>query len=492
MDFSDDELKGLIAGDGGAFDPGEIIGNNFEVLEFIKEGADAEVYRVRNLTDGQEYAAKVPKDANAYGQFEHEIELYNILSRRHRSEHLVRVHPSIDHHGCPVFIMEYLHGHTLAERIQSGKALRPREIVKIIKDILSGLSELHRSGIIHCDVNPNNVMITQHGAVLFDLSAGVLSEKVGGRTPRRGTKGYMPPDEYLSYAWDVYSVGVIYYQLMLGDYPAWTRPVGVQDETTKSLTIPEKFGRYLGARPIVEKALQLDPDKRYRNATQMLAQMRNPVHSQRLFEGMNIFKRRHPLSFCVLGFVLVIVVLAGVGGYLWSTGRAEKLRDTYSLNLTHQDHALGWCFLSSEAWDLHKQIQTQQSAMDSQDGAIVAIDEVLLRLKDDGSKQYTLTLEFSSLASGRSEAVEFPLEWSEVQGGYCLDLKDARVVKGITPKTRVLIKLKRHRRLWLDKEYAAPERAFQRLQPTPNGWVSWEDDGTSFSLRVGGSYLSAN
>ncbi|MDP0496337.1 MAG: serine/threonine-protein kinase [Verrucomicrobiota bacterium JB024] len=492
MDFSDDELKGLIEGEGGAFDPGEVIGNNYEVLEFVKEGADAEVYRVRNLTDGQEYAAKVPKNANAYGQFEHEIELYNILSKHKTSEHLARIHPSIDHHGCPVFIMEFLHGHTLAEEVKSGKALRPRYIVRIIKDILSGLAELHRAGIIHCDVNPNNIMLTRHGAVLFDLSAGVLYDKVDTRTPRRGTKGYMPPDEHLSYAWDIYSVGVIYYQLLLGDYPAWTRPIGGVNETTKSLSIPEKFGRYLGARPIVEKALRLDPEQRYRDAQQMLAQMRNPVHSQRLFAGMNIFKRRHPLSFYVLAGLSTVVIAVVLIGSRWSAERTEDLRQTYSLNLSELDHGLAGCFLSWEAWGLKKEIQVQQSALDSPEGAIVKIDEVLLRLDDDGKNEYTLTLEFTSLANGEAESVEFPLEWSEAKGGYCLNQKHAKVVKGVTSRTRVLIKLKRHRSIVWDKKYSTPGRLFQELQPAPDGWMHLEDDGMTFRLRIGGAYLSSH
>lgn len=152
--------------------------------------------------------------------------------------------------------MEYIQGISLAQFIKE-RALTPQKALEIVLEIAYGLSHLHSHGIVHRDLKPENVLITDTGEIkLIDFGLSVFLEApeldATVRAMRMGTPNYMSPEQRenpkrVSYPTDIYALGIITYELFLG------RPsYGVINFSL----LPKPL------RKIIEKALQLDPEKR--------------------------------------------------------------------------------------------------------------------------------------------------------------------------------------------------------------------------------------
>ena len=186
----------------------------------------------------------------------------------------------VEAHGERVGLcMEFVRGKTLADIVRSQGMLSAAEAVLIGEDLCRALSAVHRAGYIHRDVKAKNVMRDDTGRiVLMDFGTGRTAD-ASGKGDRAGTPLYMAPevieDGQAAARSDVYSLGVLLYHLVTGDYPVRANSV---DELREAHANREH--RWLSeVRPdlpvafmqVVEKAIALDPDERYSNASELLA-----------------------------------------------------------------------------------------------------------------------------------------------------------------------------------------------------------------------------
>lgn len=185
--------------------------------------------------------------------------------------------------GGPYLVMEHLGGGNLGHRLRDGPPVDPREAVRIVGDILSGLAHLHDHGILHRDLEPSNVLLTADGvAKVADLglafpwqpgSTLVLEEQPPDRA---GTPAYMapeilrglPPDP----ATDIYGAGAILYEAVNGshylgpgapDLPGLADRILTQDPRPPEVDLPEEL------RQVWETALAKAPEARYGSAREM-------------------------------------------------------------------------------------------------------------------------------------------------------------------------------------------------------------------------------
>lgn len=154
--------------------------------------------------------------------------------------------------------MEYIQGISLRQFIRE-KALTPKKAIEIVFQIAQGLAHLHSQGIVHRDLKPENILITESGTIkLIDFGISIFLEVpemdlITTRNMRLGTPTYMSPEQRehpkkISYATDIFSLGIITYELFLGRS---SHGIVYLD------LLPTKLKR------IIEKAVQLDPDKRH-------------------------------------------------------------------------------------------------------------------------------------------------------------------------------------------------------------------------------------
>jgi len=261
----------------------EIGGGRYQLGGEIGRGGYGITYRARRLEDEGVVAIKeyvlpgclregievVAPDASAQGTLESWIE--RVLEQAHGLEgvvhpHLACIYEAWRENNTVYLAMEMLDGPTLSQHVEARGPMPPEEAVACAGEIGQALAELHKRGLLHLDVKPDNAILTQRGAVLLDFD---LVQPLGGADfktrplslgSRVGTPGYAPPEAYGERApqtvqSDIYSLGATLYFLLCGQTPpsAVDRAAGIELEP---LAIPPHLQQSL------ESALRLPISER--------------------------------------------------------------------------------------------------------------------------------------------------------------------------------------------------------------------------------------
>jgi hypothetical protein len=206
--------------------PGQVLGG-FEVQDEIGRGGMAVVYRARQPSLNRVVALKVlapwlARDPQAAQRFAFEA------TTAARLEHpsIVTVYDSGAADGFLFLAMRYMAGGTLAQLISRGERLSTERILTFLREIGSALDYAHGAGVVHRDVKPANVLLDPHGrAGLADFGIATVldpAERVAHHTARVGTIAYIAPEQAQGQAVaasDLYSLGVVAYQLFSGQTP---------------------------------------------------------------------------------------------------------------------------------------------------------------------------------------------------------------------------------------------------------------------------------
>lgn len=259
-----------------ALDPGELVSKRFRIVRMIGSGGMGEVYEAEDLTVGQTVALKTIRadmagDISQAERFRRELRISRNLA--HRNVCKVFEYGDIDRGPrghLRFFTMELLRGETLAQRLTKLGRLSPNSALEILRQVASGLDEVHRGGIIHRDLKPSNIFLVRglegrERAVVMDfgiarnLSDDELRQTVTGMA--MGTRLYMAPElpHVASVFSDVYAFGVIALEMVTGAASPLVPPRSI---------IPSLD-------PVWDKALlacfDLDPAKRPASALEVVA-----------------------------------------------------------------------------------------------------------------------------------------------------------------------------------------------------------------------------
>ena len=179
-------------------------------------------------------------NADNVQQFKEQREKFKKEARRLRklkSEHIVNVHDLFEENGTAYYVMDYIEGESLAERLKrTKKAISEENIRAILPQILEALQEVHAYEIWHLDLKPGNIMIDKNGIVyLIDFGASKQIRANGGMTTSTAlcyTPGYAPNEQigqmYDRFGpWtDIYALGATIYNLLTNKKP----PMGIDIE----------------------------------------------------------------------------------------------------------------------------------------------------------------------------------------------------------------------------------------------------------------------
>jgi eukaryotic-like serine/threonine-protein kinase len=262
---------------------GRALDSRYELHELIGEGAFGRVYRGVDRRLHRQVAIKVIKPWWAeqdewVERFEREAQLLARVS----DPGIVQIFDIGHAAEGPYYVAELVDGESLAQRLRRG-AMTPSEAVAIATRLCDALASAHARGIVHCDVKPANVLLSSRGELKVgdfgvarlagDGTSQALSATVAG-TPR-----YMAPEqargERTTAATDVYSAGVVLYEMLAGAPPFMHGSAvalglrHVQDEPPPlSERVPSRL------REIVARALEKDARQRYADGAQMAAALR--------------------------------------------------------------------------------------------------------------------------------------------------------------------------------------------------------------------------
>lgn len=261
---------------------GTILDRKYRITELIGSGGMAQVYKAINMANRKTVAVKMLKeeykdDAEFLRRFSREANAILTLSH----ENIVRAFGAGTHNGLPYLVMEYVEGHTLKDLIAKNGALPVRTAIGITCQILDALSAAHAHGIIHRDVKPQNVIVTDKGRVkLADF--GIAREVRASTVTFSGNKvlgsvHYISPEQakgtVTTEQSDLYSVGVCLYEMLTGTVPfdadstVTIALMHLQEKPTPPIDLVSDLPRSLN--DIVLKALEKEPDRRYQTARAM-------------------------------------------------------------------------------------------------------------------------------------------------------------------------------------------------------------------------------
>ncbi|MFB9450802.1 Stk1 family PASTA domain-containing Ser/Thr kinase [Dactylosporangium vinaceum] len=267
-----------------------LLGGRYQVGELLGYGGMAEVHRGRDLRLGRDVAIKtlrtdLARDATFQLRFRREAQ--NAASLNHPA--IVAVYDTGEERGpageeLPYIVMEFVNGRTLKEVLAAEGRLTPRRALEITADICAALEFSHRHGIIHRDIKPGNVMLTQTGQVKV-MDFGIARALASGATTMTqtsaviGTAQYLSPEqargEPVDARSDVYASGCVLFELLCGHPPfVGDNPVSVAyQHVREDPRPPSSSNRDVTPEidAVVLKALAKNPLNRYQSAGEMRA-----------------------------------------------------------------------------------------------------------------------------------------------------------------------------------------------------------------------------
>jgi serine/threonine protein kinase len=327
---------------------GFTLGGHYHIVEQLGEGGMATVYKAHDTRLQRDVAIKVIRmekgaDEQFLKRFEREARALARLSH----PNIVHVNDYGEQDGMPYVVMDYLPGGTLRQKM--GQPLPYQEAAGLLAPIARALGFAHQMHIVHRDVKPPNILISQSGApMLSDFGiAKMLEEETSELTGTGvgiGTPEYMAPEQgkgiNVDYRADIYALGVVFYELVTGRKPfrADTPMAVILKHMTEPLPRPRTFIPDLpdAVEKVIFKALAKRPEERYQTmeefalALECLARgEKSPAPDETLDIGVTRVKKSTAviggLSLAVVAGIVVLLVICVLA---WTFGPWNKTAPT--------------------------------------------------------------------------------------------------------------------------------------------------------------------
>ncbi|MBU6164321.1 MAG: serine/threonine-protein kinase [Actinomycetales bacterium] len=308
------------------------LGGRYQLGPMIGTGGMADVYLAEDLRLHREVAIKIlrsdlARDPAFVTRFNKEA--LAVAALNHPG--IVAVYDSGQEKTTsgvmPYIVMEYVEGKTLRELLHDGDRLLFDRAIEIVEGILNALSYSHKSGIVHRDIKPGNIMITESGAVkVMDFGIARALADAGATLTSTwnivGTAQYLSPEQatggQADLRSDLYSVGCLFYELISGQPPfSGETPVAIAYQHVSAPLIPVTT-LTTGLDPAIdsffEVALAKSPENRYQNAASMLKDLKRLSRGERITAKIPTQRSVNPRRSLLIATSLVLLI--GLGGFL--------------------------------------------------------------------------------------------------------------------------------------------------------------------------------
>ncbi len=319
-----------------------VLADSYRIERTLGAGGMATVYLADDVKHNRKVAVKVlrPELAEALGAERFLREIETTANLRH--PHILPLYDSGEAGGFLFYVMPYVEGESLRDRLNREKQLPIADALGIAREVADALGYAHARGIIHRDIKPENILLEAGHAVVADFGiARAVSEAGGERLTQTGvsvgTPLYMSPeqaagDQDLDGRSDLYSLGCVLYE-MLGGQPPFTGPtaesVARQHLITEAAPVtnlrPTVPAEVAGA---LARTLAKNPADRFNPAAQFVQALTAAAASQPPAHQATVRHSRARLALVATG-VIVLVGAAWFGGRALSSddraGRIERI-----------------------------------------------------------------------------------------------------------------------------------------------------------------------
>ena len=268
----------------------DVLAERYRVTREIGRGGMATVYLAHDLKHARDVAVKVVHPA-LYSAFTADrfVQEIAIVAQLHHP-HIVPLYDSGEAGGSRYFVMPYEAGASLRHRLAREGPLPVDDVVLLLRDVCDALSHAHQAGVVHRDIKPDNVLLAGRHALVSDFgiarSAAESSASGSVANVTLGTPAYMSPEQIsgdptIDHRADIYSVGVLAYELLTGRPPF----IGLDHDSVLSAHLSERPADIATLRPdvpaplaeLVMKCLEKRPDDRWQSADDLVRQLESPL-----------------------------------------------------------------------------------------------------------------------------------------------------------------------------------------------------------------------
>ena len=311
------------------------IANTYEVIAQIGMGNSGIVYKARHRNLDKFVVLKKIK-ANAINIADNRAEADVLKNLKHA--YLPQVMDFVEDNGDIYTVMEFISGNSFKQYLDAGTAFPEKSEIVWMKQVAATLCYLHnqKPPIIHSDLKPGNIMLTNSGNVcLIDFN---ISFSLGGNGFVNGyTKNYASPEQIRAWKYnqtqpnpslrkkidkrsDIYSMGATFYHIVTGSKPMPDDNGYVQDIREKKPEMNQLFGA------VIMKCLEPDLKKRYQRAEDVLYDLQ--TMAQRSKEYRSLLRKQRIISGVLAGGLVLSAVLALAGYFRIDSERMKRYEDT--------------------------------------------------------------------------------------------------------------------------------------------------------------------
>lgn len=266
---------------------GHILDNRYKILEKVGVGGMAIVYKAQDILLDRIVAVKVlhskyGNDHDFVVRFRQEAQAAAKLSH----PNIVNIYDVGYDENVHYIVMEYVRGETLKEYIEKHGHLPINTSIQITFDIGEALENAHKNGIVHCDIKPHNILVTETGRIkVADFGiARAINSSVGNKDDHAvlGSVHYFSPEQAsggpVDERTDIYSLGVVMYEMMTGVVPfeGDTAISVALQHVQDDIPLPTKYNRRIPrlVEQCILKAMAKNPDDRFQSIGEMMSELR--------------------------------------------------------------------------------------------------------------------------------------------------------------------------------------------------------------------------
>ena len=207
----------------------EALADRYRIDRELGAGGMATVYLAEDLKHNRKVAVKVlkPELAVAIGAERFLAEIKTTANLQH--PHILALHDSGEVNGTVFYVMPYVEGESLRDRLDREKQLPVNDAIRIASEVADALEYAHERGVIHRDIKPENILLHRGHAVVADFGIALAASKTGGARMTEtgmslGTPTYMSPEQAMGSRevdarTDIYSLGCVLYEMLVGEAP---------------------------------------------------------------------------------------------------------------------------------------------------------------------------------------------------------------------------------------------------------------------------------